>query len=159
MNTAPTQARCHVRWVVITDLPELCRIEGDNHPLPWNEADFRRALRQRDAVGHVAESVETGQVVGFVIYQLHARHLEILNLAVAPDWRGKTVGTQLVKRCVDKLSSYRRTAILVDVRESNLDAQQFFKALGFRAEAVIPEHFDWEDGYRMAFRIGQEDTP
>ena len=73
------------------------------------------------------------QVAGFMIYELHKSRLHVLNFAVHEDHRRRGVGTQMLEKLVGKLTDDRRTRILLEVRERNLDAQLFFKAANFRA--------------------------
>jgi ribosomal-protein-alanine N-acetyltransferase len=98
------------------------------------------------------------QIVGFMIYELHKARLHILNFAVSPEFRRMGAGTQMVLRLVDKLSQQRRHEILLDLRESNLDGQLFFRTQGFRAVRVVRSHYDDtdEDAYIMQFRLDQQ---
>jgi ribosomal-protein-alanine N-acetyltransferase len=59
----------------------------------------------------------------------------------------------MVAKLVGKLSSHRRTRILLQVRETNLPAQLFFRIQGFRATEVVREHFEdtGEDAYIMQY--------
>ena len=65
-----------------------------------------------------------------------------------------TAGCQVAK-LIDKLSQQRRQEILLEVRESNLEAQLFFKAQDFRAVRVLRTHYDdtTEDAYVMRYRL------
>ena len=83
----------------------------------------------------VAEQGE--KVVGFMIYELHKTKLHILNFAVHPGWRRLGVGAQMVAKLISKLSSHRRTRITLEVRETNLAAQLFFRKQGFKAVRVL----------------------
>ena len=105
----------------------------------------------------MAEHGET--VVGFMIYELHKKRLHILNFAVHPGWRHARVGTQMVAKLVSKLSSHRRNRITLEVRESNLSAQLFFRSQGFRAVRVLPGFYEdsGEDAYRMVYRLTSND--
>jgi ribosomal-protein-alanine N-acetyltransferase len=146
--------RTHIRWMIRRDMPEVCRIEADSFEYPWTLDDFLRCLRQRNCIGMVAEHNDT--VVGYMVYQLEKDTLPVLNFAVDPDHRGRGVGRQMVDKLVGKLTSHRRTAIIVRVRESNLAAQLFFRRQGFLAEAVRHGYYadSGEDAYEMAYRIG-----
>ncbi len=95
------------------------------------------------------------RVVAFIIYELHTTRFHILNLAVAEDCRRLGVGTQLVERLIGKLSEERRSRVSLEVRESNLDAQLFFRARGFKATNVLHEFYPQspEDAYVMHYRI------
>jgi ribosomal-protein-alanine N-acetyltransferase len=100
----------------------------------------------------VAEHGE--RVVGFMIYELHKTRLHILNFAVAKNMRMRGVGKQMADKLASKLSSQRRTRITLEVRETNLPAQLFFKKVGFKATNVLRSYYEDspEDAYVMQFQ-------
>jgi ribosomal-protein-alanine N-acetyltransferase len=142
----------HIRWMIRRDMPEVLEIENRSFEFPWSEEDIIRCLRQRNCIGMVAEYEE--RVVGFMIYELHKNRLHILNFAVRQEYRRRGVGTRMVEKLVGKLSHQRRSRILLEVRETNLDAQLFFRSAGFRAISVLRDFYDdtTEDAYLMQFR-------
>lgn len=146
-----SQLRVHIRWMIRRDMPEVLEIESTSFEFPWLEEDFIRCLRQRNCIGMVAEHAE--KVVGFMIYELHKTRLHILNFAVADSVRRRAVGTQMIEKLIGKLSSQRRTEISLEVRETNLPAQIFFREAGFRATSVLREYYDDspEDAYLMQY--------
>ena len=146
------QARVHIRWMIRRDMPEVLGIESEGFEFPWSEDDFIRCLRQRNCIGMVAEHDE--RVVGFMIYELHKSRLHVLNFAVAAEFRRRGVGRQMAGKLIGKLSNQRRTRILLEVRETNLHAQVFFRSLGFRAVSVLRDFYDdtTEDAYLMQYR-------
>src|ERR671924_1204460 len=152
------QLRVHIRWMIRRDMPEVLEIERSSFEFPWFEEEFIRCLRQRNCIGMVAEHGE--RVVGFMIYELHKTRLHILNFAVAADVRRRAVGRQMIEKLVGKLSSQRRTRISLEVRETNLSAQVFFRASGFRATSVLHDFYDDspEDAYFMQYCCPSEST-
>jgi ribosomal-protein-alanine N-acetyltransferase len=84
----------------------------------------------------------------------------LLNFAVANSARRQGVGSQMMAKLVAKLSSQRRTRILLEVRETNLPAQLFFRQLGFRAVSVLRDFYDdtTEDAYLMQYRYRPAET-
>lgn len=146
------QTSVHIRWMIRRDMASVIEIEDRSFEFPWSEEEFIRCLRQRNCIGMVAESNE--QVVGFMIYELHKNRLHILNFAVHPDFRRQRIGGSMVDKLVSKLSYQRRSRIMLEVRETNLAAQLFFKDLGFRAISVLREFYEdsIEDAYLMQFR-------
>jgi ribosomal-protein-alanine N-acetyltransferase len=146
------EVRVHIRWMIRRDMPEVLQIEQQSFEFPWSEDDFIRCLRQRNCIGMVAEMDD--RVVGFMIYELHKNRLHILNFAVHPDHRHRRVGAQMVEKLVGKLSSQRRNRILLEVRETNLAAQVFFRSTGFRAISVLRDFYEDtpEDAYLMEYR-------
>src|SRR6058998_3376917 len=146
-RTEKEQARVHIRWMIRRDMPEVLQAEQESFEYSWTEEDFLRCLRQRNCIGMVAEQGE--KVVGFMIYELHKAKLHILNFAVHPSCRRAGVGTQMVAKLISKLSSHRRTRITLEVRETNLPAQLFFRAQRFKA-IKVPRSF-YEDSGEDAF--------
>jgi ribosomal-protein-alanine N-acetyltransferase len=146
------QLRAHIRWMIRRDMAEVLEIECDGFEFPWSEEDFIRCLRQRNCIGMVAEHAD--RVVGFMIYELHKTRLHLLNFAVAKDVGRRGIATQMLGKLVAKLSSQRRTRIVLEVRETNLPAQLFFRKLGFRAVSVLRDFYDdtTEDAYLMQYR-------
>jgi [ribosomal protein S18]-alanine N-acetyltransferase len=151
------QTRVHIRWMIRRDMEEVLQIEQESFEFPWGEEDFVRCLRQRNCIGMVAEQGE--RVVGFMIYELHKTRLHILNFAVSAEVRRTGVGTQMVDKLIHKLSSQRRTRITLEVRETNLAAQLFFREGGFRAVSVLREFYDDspEDAYVMEYQFQHEE--
>ena len=154
------QVNVHIRWMIRRDMPEVLEIERSSFEYPWSEEDFIRCLRQRNCIGMVAEYDE--RVVGFMIYELHKNQLHVLNFSVRPDARRRSVGQQMVQKLIGKLSQQRRNRIVLEVRETNLAAQLFFKNTGFKAVSVLRDYYDdaAEDAYVMNYRYQEEDrTP
>lgn len=153
-----TQLRVHIRWMIRRDMAEVLEIERGAFEFPWFEEEFIRCLRQRNCIGMVAEHGE--RVVGFMIYELHKTRLHILNFAVASDVRRRCIGRQMIDKLIGKLSSQRRTRISLEVRETNLAAQVFFRSSGFKATSVLHEFYDDspEDAYLMQFCCPSEEA-
>ncbi len=149
--------RVHIRWMIRRDMEHVLRIESASFDGPWSEEDFLRALRQRSCIGMVAETLpsEGDQVVGYMVYDLRKHSIEMLNLTVSPEHRRACVGSQIVAKLMGKLMAHRRYRIGIELRESNLDAQLFFRAQGFEAVRVLRRSYDdtGEDGYRMVYRL------
>lgn len=150
------EIRVHVRWMIRRDMPEVLAAESQSFEFPWSEDDFIRCLRQRNCIGMVAEHEE--QVVGFMIYELQKSRIHVLNFAVHPRYRRCGVGSQMIAKLSAKLSSQRRNRIQLEVRETNLAAQLFFRTNGFRAVSVMREYYDDtpEDAYLMQYRYRSE---
>ena len=144
----------HIRWLIRRDMPEVLQIEQDSHGFPWTEEDFLECLRQRNTIGMVDEQGE--KVIGFMIYELAKTKVHILNFTVSPSCRRLGVGAQMVAKLIDTLSSHRRTRITLEVRETNLAAQLFYRSQGFKAIKLLRGFYEdsGEDGIRMEYRLG-----
>lgn len=150
------EVRVHIRWMIRRDMPEVLAIERESFEFPWLDEDFIRCLRQRNCIGMVAEHED--RVVGFMIYELHKTRIHVLNFAVGEQYHRRGVGSQMVAKLIAKLSSQHRTRIVLEVRETNLAAQLFFRENGFRAVSVLHAYYadTPEDAYLMQYRYRAE---
>lgn len=60
----------------------------------------------------------------------------------------------MLNKLIGKLSPLRRNRVMLEVRETNLNAQLFFKAMNFRAVSVLRDFYEdtTEDAYLMQYR-------
>lgn len=146
------ESNVHIRWLIRRDMPSVTKIEGESFEFRWTEEDFIRCLRQRNCIGMIAEKED--QVVGYMLYELHKNRLHILNFAVDLEHRREGIGTKMISKLIGKLSFERRNRIMLEVRDSNLEAHLFFKKLGFKAVSVLKEFYEdtYDDAYLMQYR-------
>ena len=74
---------------------------------------------------------EEHQIVGAAALRTAGDEAEVLNLGVAPSWRKRGLGRELMIAAIQDANHAGATNLFLDVRESNLGAQAFYKALGF----------------------------
>jgi ribosomal-protein-alanine N-acetyltransferase len=150
------EIRVQIRWMIRRDMSEVLQIERQSFEFPWVDDDFIRCLRQRNCIGMVAE--HEGRVVGFMIYELHRTRIHVINFAVGGLYQRLGVGSQMIAKLIAKLTVQRRSRIVLEVRETNLDAQLFFRENGFRAVSVLHKFYDDtpEDAYLMQYRYRTE---
>lgn len=140
----------NIRWLIRCDMPEVLALERAAFEFPWTQAEFIRCVRQRNCIGMVAEYAE--RVVGFMVYELHKTRAHLLNVVVASHVRRYGVGRKLLEVLIGRLTK-ERNRITLEVRETNLAAQMFFRAVGFYATKVLSDWYDNtdEDAYFMQY--------
>ena len=150
-TTECDRLQIHVRWMIRRDMPEVLDIEQEAFEFPWSDDDFTRCMRQRNCIGMVAEIADS--IVAFMIYELHRNRLHVLNFAVRRSHRRLGIGTQMMDKLAGRLSPERRDRIVLEVRETNLPAQLFFRSLGYRAVSVLKDFYQdtTEDAYLMEY--------
>lgn len=146
----------HIRWLIRNDMKDVLAIEKESFEWFWTEEEFIRCLRQRNCIGMVVEAGD--EICGFMVYEIHKNRIHILNFAVAEKYRRNGYGSAMVEKLVSKLNYQRRSRIVLEVRESNLGAQLFWKSQGFRAVSVLKDFYEdtTEDAYVMVYRVNQE---
>jgi len=154
MSRMPVQ----LRWMIRRDMDEVLAIERESFQSPWSEEDFVACLRQRNCIGMVCEDAK-GCIRAFMVYELHKSTLRILNFAVSWAFRHREIGRQMVERLQQKLSQQRRKSIRCEIRETNVAAQQFFSACGFKAVNILRQHYEdtSEDAYQFWYTLPDEE--
>lgn len=157
MTTSKPKLAVTIRWMIRSDMEQVLGIESANFEHAWDEAEFLYWLRNRNVIAFVAERGD--RVCGFMVYELLPKSLSIVNLAVHASVHRQGVGTALVDKLKDKISKppRKRSKLLTQVSERNLDGCLFFKSLGFQAVAVrkgfyeeMPEIDAIEFEYRLS---------
>lgn len=97
--------------------------EGDTR------ADIDAYLRRNPALSRIAEL--DGKIVGAVLCGHDGRRGLIYHLAVAPAARGKGVGRQLIKECVEGLKAAGIKRALILVEKENWGGRAFWISQGF----------------------------
>ncbi len=124
-------APCRIRSATPADVPALVAIERRAFSDPWTDVSFREALTSPWTFGLAAE---TGRgVAGYLVGREVAGTGEVLNLAVAPEFRRRGIGGALLDAGLAAFRRRRVDEVFLEVRESNRSAQALYLGCGFRA--------------------------
>jgi len=140
------------RRVASRDVESILAIERRSFDYPWTREELEFCLEGRCLDGFVVE--RDNKVLGYLFYELRARKIRLLSCAVAESERRQGIGAALLRRLAEKLTP-RRSEIVCDVRERNVDAQLFLRSFGFRAQWVSRDYYPetHEDAYRMVYAL------
>lgn len=145
-----------IRWMIERDMPQVLEIEKQGFNDPWDENAFRQCLRIRNCIGMVMEY--GNDVVGFIIYERHKHHIEILNIAVRNEYRRMCIGTAMLDKLKSKLSAERIPTLMVNVIDENLAAHLWLQSNGFRCTEVIHGLYSdcpCQDAYKFVFDVSE----
>lgn len=124
-----------IRTMGVQDLPRVMEIESLAYSTPWTEPTFRSLLVRRDVDLLVAEADERSaepRVIGHAVFWVVVDQGELGNIAVAPECRRHGVGTRLLEAVLDCAEERGVREVFLEVRASNIGAQQLYAAHGFR---------------------------
>lgn len=106
-------------------------IERASFDDPWNVESFTRLVTvQRE---HIRVAEWDGAVVGYWIGSRIDDEAELANLAVDPTRRRGGVGGRLLDHFLKQVGAHERTTVFLEVRASNVGAQELYMQRGFEA--------------------------
>lgn len=151
-----TPLNFEARWLIRRDMDGVLAIERESFPHPWTEAEFVRVLRHRNVIGKV---VQVGvRVVAFAIYELRRDEIEIVNFAVAREFRRRGAGRFLLGELAKSIGPPRGRRIVCDVCEENLAGHLFLRACGWRCVKVKRDAYEDFDQAAYVFEFRHRDV-
>lgn len=121
---------CLIRRMTLADVDAVAAIEAATFPTPWSREAFQQELTRNVAARYlVAEA--NGQVVGYAGAWIILDESHVTNIAIAECCRGRGYGRLLTQGLMQYLSNLGAAYATLEVRRSNLRAQNLYKSLGF----------------------------
>lgn len=105
----------------------------------WSENSIASELRNPLSLWLVALDGET--VAGYVGSQAVMGEADMMNVAVAPDYRRQGIAESLVNRLVKALAEKGNHSLALEVRESNGPAIALYQKLGFTQVGFRPGYY------------------
>lgn len=105
----------------------------------WTEEDYKQELSLQDRKYFVAKL--NGNTIGFLGFEDLGEELNILKVAVVPEFRKNKVASKLMERTIEYFEKSPAKQIFLEVRKSNLVAQKLYEKFGFKAEYERPNYY------------------
>ncbi len=106
---------------------------------PWSVNSIKSELNNPLSLWLVA--VEDGILAGYVGSQSVIGWADMMNLAVAPEYRRQGVGEGLVNALIKRLQENQISCLTLEVRASNQNAISLYDKLGFRQVGRRPNYY------------------
>lgn len=106
---------------------------------PWSVNSIGSELNNPLSLWVVAMDGE--QLAGYVGSQTVLGWADMMNLAVAPEYRRRGVGEELVEQLIARLIDNEVTCLTLEVRVSNLPAVALYQKLGFIQVGCRPNYY------------------
>ncbi len=111
------------------DVPAIAELEKICFSDPWSEKSIASELCNPLSYWLVAD--DNGIITGYVGSQAVLDAADMMNIAVAPDYRRQGIGQALIEGLIDHLVQKNVIALLLEVRVSNAPALFLYEKLGF----------------------------
>ncbi len=139
--------------MTIDDLAQVVAIDKASFSLPWPERSFRFEISDNSASrAWVAE--ENGKVVGAIVAWLLVDEAHIATIATHPDFRRRGIASKLLSHALRMMMNEGALTSVLEVRESNLAAQEMYRKFGFEETGRRPRYYkdNSEDAILMTLR-------
>ena len=120
-------------------IPQLAALETICFSDPWPETAFLPELQNELSVWLVAE--HDGKVAGYIGSQIVPDEADMMNLAVAPEFRRQGLGRKLALALFDALRAHSVVSLTLEVRDSNEPAIRLYESLGFRQVGLRKRYY------------------
>lgn len=112
------------------DIDEVHEIESKVFSDPWSKRAFQSDL-QNDYAWPLVARFER-KVAGYASLYQAADELQIGNIAVAPDFHQRGIGTKLLEHIIKMARDNQKRLIILEVRPSNKAACSLYEKFGFK---------------------------
>ena len=89
------------------------------------------------------------KIIGVLLYKVIYERMELEELVVDQDFRGRGVGTSLMRYLLEEADRYQCSNITLEVCFDNVVAIALYEKFGFVKQAVRPHYYGSLDGYLM----------
>lgn len=155
--------RYFLSQALITDVPEMLAIERAVYAgqTPWDQNAFKTELRRQSGRFYIVMRHED-QLVGFCgcAFDDRRRDAHITNIAVHPDSQNRGLGRFMMQTMIDRAERLRYQTVTLEVRYSNVTAQQLYRDIGFEKTGIKKRYYfgDHEDAIDMTYRLSENDN-
>ena len=120
-----------VRPMTIASLDGVLELELEVYPFPWTRGNFVDSL----VAGYTAWTLNhvDGDLVGYCVAMSGIGEMHLLNITIAPAARRRGHARRIVTELVRVCRSRRESRLWLEVRESNDEAREVYRRLGFAA--------------------------
>ena len=118
---------------------QIAKLETVCFSDPWSEISIASELKNPLSLWLVA--MDGATIAGYVGSQAVMGEADMMNVAVAPDYRRKGIAENLINRLVDALAEGDNHSLSLEVRESNQPAIALYQKLGFTQVGFRPGYY------------------
>ncbi|KAB3532424.1 ribosomal-protein-alanine N-acetyltransferase [Alkaliphilus pronyensis] len=128
------------RKMTINDIADVMIIEKSSFSVPWSRASFEKELKSNTCARYYVAELDK-KIVAYMGLWIIIDEAHITNIAVDPQFRGLSIGKAIVKEVIKETKESGILRITLEVRKSNIVAQNLYKSLGFLPCGVRPGYY------------------
>lgn len=130
-----------IQYVVMEHdhVPQIARLEKVCFSDPWSESSILSELS--NPLSHWLVAMDGDRVAGYIGSQAVLDSADIMNVAVAPEYRREGIGETLIALLERSLAEIGVNTLLLEVRISNTAAIRLYGKCGFTQVGVRKNYY------------------
>ncbi|SHN52138.1 ribosomal protein S18-alanine N-acetyltransferase [Desulfovibrio litoralis] len=126
------------------DISQVCALETLCFPTPWSEEQINSSLN--DSFFSMFGAKQNDELLGYIalyhpLTEFGDNEIEILNLAVKPEYRRQGLGKQLLNIMLQTANKMGIIRAVLEVRKGNISAINLYKSIGFQQVGLRPRYY------------------
>ena len=117
----------------------------------WSASILKSELMGPNKVYIVAKQNE--EIVGFAGFMRNLLEVEIMNIVVKKNCRGKGIGKLLLQKMIEKAKNDGAREIFLEVNENNKIARQLYQNVGFAEVGKRKNYYKQENAILMVKKL------
>ena len=114
---------------------------------------IKEVINNNNPFSKEAQYIDNNETLGTINYSIIYERMEVDNIFVKEDYRGKGIGTKLMSYLVSEAIHNKVVNITLEVRVSNTIAINLYKKFGFREVAIRKYYYGDEDAILMEKQV------
>jgi ribosomal-protein-alanine N-acetyltransferase len=123
------------------DLDGVLDVEAQSFSNPWTRAMYAWELQNRNVCHIYVARTASARVAAFCAFWLVFDEIHINNVAVLPQYRGRGMGSALMRHVLEEARRLGASRATLEVRASNAGAGRLYERLGFHVAGVRPNYY------------------
>ena len=143
-----------IRRMTKADVKAVFDIELHTFSVPWPEASFHHEMDENPAARYLVAEGDGGEILGYAGAWMIFEEAHITNIAVKEACRGQKIGRKLAEALIQYAANLGVQYMTLEVRRSNLIAQNMYESLGFERFSVRKRYYpdNNEDAFLMVLQ-------
>ena len=123
----------HIKGVY--ELSKIC------FSIPWSLDSISNEVENPLAKYVIAQDLSTEEIIGYAGVWIVADEGDITNIAVNPSYRKQGIASNILKKLFEVCKENNCSDITLEVRVSNIPAQNLYKKFNFKEEGIRKKYY------------------
>lgn len=121
-------------------IDRIHEIEKACFSIPWSKESFKTELEE-NSLAYYNVALDNKDIAGYAGMWVIVDEGHITNIAVDPKFRLKGIGNLLIDSLIQEAKSRKLTALTLEVRQSNIIAQNLYRKFGFESGGIRKRYY------------------